>query len=328
MSRSFDLVTVGASTQDVFLQSRSFQRVRDPRAPDGFDALIPFGAKLGVDDIFFATGGGATNAAVTATRFGLDTACVGCVGTDTHADDLLKELRAERITTTFFQRDKELHTGYSVILLDGTGHRAIFTHRGASNHIQSKHIPWKMIDTKAWYLTSVGGNLDLIHAIARNARLQKRFFAWNPGNEELKHGLHELAPILLSTDVLLLNREEASLLSGRPVRHLSSIVRTLLPLVRDTLLITDGEHGAYVFTQDQSYYSPILPATRVNTTGAGDAFGSAFVASRLLGKSTEISLGAAMLNATGVVTHMGAKKGILKKFPSSSELSRVTLEAC
>lgn len=328
MSRSFDLVTVGASTQDVFLQSRSFQRVHDSCAPDGFDALIPFGAKLAVDDLFFASGGGGTNVAVTAARFGLHTACIGCIGADAHADDILAELKAEGVSTTLFQRDPELHTGYSVILLDGAGHRAIFTHRGAANHVQSKNIPWKTLKTKAWYLASTGGNLELTHAVARHARLQQQFLAWNPGNEELKHGLHELAPILLSTDVLLVNREEASLLSGRPVRHLSSIVRTLLPLVRDTLLITDGEHGAYVFTQHHSYYSPVLPVDPINTTGAGDGFGSAFVAARLMGKSIEVSFRAAMLNAASVITHMGPKVGILKKFPSSSALSRVTLETC
>lgn len=53
----------------------------------------------------------------------------------------------------------------------------------------------------------------------------------------------------------------------------------------------------------------------MNTTGAGDAFGSAFVATLAKGLYLDDALRAGLLNALGVVTHMGAKAGILKKFP-------------
>ena len=53
----------------------------------------------------------------------------------------------------------------------------------------------------------------------------------------------------------------------------------------------------------------------MNTTGAGDAFGSAFTAAWIKTDDAKKSLAVAMLNATSVVSHMGAKAGILKTYP-------------
>ena len=52
----------------------------------------------------------------------------------------------------------------------------------------------------------------------------------------------------------------------------------------------------------------------VNTTGAGDAFGSGFLAGFINSNSnakTALHLG--MLNATAVIMHNGAQKGLLTK---------------
>src|SRR5438128_1388556 len=88
---SFDVVTIGAATQDVFLQSSSFEEVRNPYAPDGLDACLPLGSKINLHDITLASGGGASNAAVAFARFGLKTACVTRVGTDGAGDTIQAE---------------------------------------------------------------------------------------------------------------------------------------------------------------------------------------------------------------------------------------------
>jgi len=50
----------------------------------------------------------------------------------------------------------------------------------------------------------------------------------------------------------------------------------------------------------------------VDRTGAGDAFGSGFVAALAKGLAIEDALSLASANATSVVAQMGAKTGILK----------------
>jgi sugar/nucleoside kinase (ribokinase family) len=132
-----------------------------------------------------------------------------------------------------------------------------------------------------------------------------------------------LTPWLMQTDILILNREEAAELAEQPPRHLDAILHRLSPMPRQALIITDGQKGAYVHARGTTWYAPALAGKRINTTGAGDAFGSAFTAMSIKTGNLELGLRAGMLNSLGVITHMGAKTGILKKEPTAAELKKV-----
>ncbi|MBQ6396117.1 hypothetical protein IJH89_00860, partial [Candidatus Saccharibacteria bacterium] len=60
-----------------------------------------------------------------------------------------------------------------------------------------------------------------------------------------------------------------------------------------------------------------------DTTGAGDAFGSGFLAAFAAKKSFKKSLVFASANSTSVVQHLGAKDGIL---PLSTELHSMPIQ--
>ncbi|MBU1348688.1 carbohydrate kinase family protein [Patescibacteria group bacterium] len=322
----FDVVTIGGATRDVFVRSKKFQTIRDPAAPDGFDACFPLGAKIDVDDILFETGGGATNAAVTFSRLGLRTACIGRIGKDVGGRELVENLRGHGIDTAAFQLDPKLGTAYSIILLSGSGHRSILVHRGASARIDPAKLTLKAL-APAWvYLTSVGGNLPLLKRIFSTTKTLSIHVAWNPGNAELALGFKRLLPFLTQTDILDLNREEAAELADTPPRHLDAILHLLGTVPRQALVVTDGQDGAYVHSRGVTWHAPALPGRRVNATGAGDAFGSGFVAAAIRTGNLEKALRVGMLNATGVVTHMGAKAGILKRFPTAADMRRVKVK--
>lgn len=321
------ILTIGSATQDIFLKSKSFEEKPEPSAPDGFNVCFSFGAKISVDEIFYASGGGAMNAAVTFARFGHRTTVLTCIGQDRVGDDIISELERERIDTHLIQRHQKEKTATSVILLSGTGHRAILTYRGATRQLA---IPSGLPKTDWVYLTSLGDDRNAFHHVFAHAKKNGASVAWNPGNAELERGMENLAPFLQQTSVLILNREEAAALTGLPARQLDRLINSLtLHVTRSTshaLIITDGGRGAYVATQNRLWFAPPLKARRVNTTGAGDAFGSAFVAAIASGAPPNEAMRAAMLNATGVVTHMGAKAGILAHAPSAEETRRVTIE--
>ncbi len=317
---AFDVVTIGSATQDVFLSSQHFEEVKNIYAPDGLDACIPLGSKVELDDIHFASGGGATNAAVTFARFGLKTGCMSRVGKDDAGYLIRKELEKEKITPVSLQEDSKFKTAYSVVIVAGSGHRAIVTYRGASAHLNPSRIPWKTLNTRWLYITYVSGNLELLRRLFVFAEKTKTLIAWNPGAAELHHGLKKLAPFLARTQVLILNREEAALLTELPPRHLDDILAHLSLYPRQALVVTDGERGAYVRAEHETLYAPALRAKRVNTTGAGDAFGSAFVAALIKKRTIKAALQTAMLNAISVVSHMGAKAGILHRTPSRFDL--------
>lgn len=322
---SFDMVTIGAATEDVFVQSPRFEEIKDRRAPDNVDICFPLGSKIELDDVIFSTGGGATNAAVTASRFGLKTACVCRVGNDPVANLVRNILKDNRVSTHGIQTDETWKTGYSVIVVAGSGHRTILTYRGAAAHVNPNQIPWPRLDTAWIYLTSVQADVELLRRVFVFAEKHTCAIAWNPGQAELRLGMKKLEPFLVRASILLLNREEAATLSELPPRHTEEILLHLGIFPQLAFALTDGERGAYVRSSGKTLFAPSLKAKRINTTGAGDAFGSAFVAAIHKKHDIKTALAAGMLNATSVIGQFGAKTGILKKMPSAWELKKVNI---
>lgn len=327
MFRTFDVLTIGSATQDVFVRSKALEEHADDDSPDGIAACFLMGSKMAIDELTFSTGGGATNAAVTFARRGLRVTCLSRIGTDSIADEILDDLKREKIDARFMQRDTKQKSAYSIILLSGTGHRAIFTHRGASQALDRRTFPWqhwtkKMARTRIakWiYLTSLGGDMTALKDVFAHAERTKTRIAWNPGNKELEKGMKSLKPFLAQCDILSLNREEAATLAGVDAKDTKAILRVLGDLPAVALLLTDGKRGAYVRSEGKTLFAPAIKGKRVNTTGAGDAFGSGFVASWMKRKDVRTAIADAMLNAHGVVTHMGAKAGILKGWPTAKD---------
>ncbi|MDD5726709.1 MAG: carbohydrate kinase family protein [Patescibacteria group bacterium] len=326
--RKFGVCTVGAGTRDVFIKSSHFEREPNAKAPEGFDACFPMGAKIPLEDVIFETGGGATNAAVTLRRFGLRTACICAVGHDQNGQDVVAALEREKVNTRGIQIHPDKKTAYSVILLAGTGQRSILAYRGAGNSLNTQRVHWKKFKSRWFYITSLGGDLKKNREVFSKAASFKTKIAWNPGNGELAHGLKLLAPLIKQTDVFIVNRDEAAMLTHENRNNLNRMLKELGKMPQTALVITDGGKGAYVYDvrAGQLLYSPALPGKRLNTTGAGDSFGSAFVAAFIKTKSCQDGLKAGLLNSLGVITHMGAKAGILKSFPSKKDMARVRVK--
>ena len=76
-----------------------------------------------------------------------------------------------------------------------------------------------------------------------------------------------------------------------------------------------------------AYYIPSVGHTPKNLTGAGDAFGSGFITGWIKSRGDiRYALRLAAFNADSVVQHVGAKVGILKKYPSTHELNKLTIK--
>ncbi|MDF1496791.1 MAG: carbohydrate kinase family protein [Patescibacteria group bacterium] len=323
-----DVLTIGAGTRDVFIKSKHFEKKSDPKAPAGFDACFPMGSKIPLDDIYLETGGGATNAAVTFRQLGFKTACMCRVGADSNGNAVKEALSARGINTKFIQTDSKHQTSYAVIILAGSGQRSILVYRGASNFLDTNECDWNKINPSWFYLTSLGGKLPQIKTIFSKVKSDNIKVAWNPGNSELKLGLKKLQTHIQNTDLLFLNREESALLTEKPPRHLIEIIKQLGHLPKQALVITDGPNGAYAYNpKDKSLlHAKAIPGKRINTTGAGDAFGSGFTASFIKDGDIRKALCVGSYNSIGVITTMGAKVGILESFPGSQKMKRCKIK--
>ncbi len=308
----YDVVTIGTATRDVFLKSKAFKVIPDPASVTGQSECFALGSKIDIDEVVFDTGGGATNAAVTFARQGLRTACLTRVGADDNGAAALGTLTLEGVEIQYTQRDERELTGYSVLLVTPSGERTVLVCRGASEDFDPQAVSWAELDTKWLYASSLSGNRAVLEALVSRAKASGAKIAFNPGKKDLQLGYEALAPYLEAVDVLLLNREEGAYFTGIPFEDETGIFQKLDAWIGGYAVMTDSRRGSVVSDGKTLWRAGIYPEhALVDRTGAGDAFGSGFVAAVIKGQDVPTALRLASANATSVVEYMGAKRGIL-----------------
>jgi len=311
----FDVITIGTATRDIFLKSKSFKAFKDIHFESGKSIAFELGTKTEVEELFYETGGGATNAAVSLARLGLKTAACFEVGKDLAGKDIVRTIKKNKISSNLIRIDSKNHTSVSIIFLTPEGERNIFVHRGSL--IDEKEINLKKLKSKWLYVSSVGGNIKLLNKIARFVEKKDINLALNPGSKELKLGLKKLSRVFNATDVLILNRNEASSLMGISYNFKKTIFRKACGLTPGIEVITDGRAGAYATDDERGYRVGIYDWEITDRLGAGDAFGSGFVGAYIkYNQNIEKALQYASFNASSVVTKIGAKAGIVNHFPA------------
>jgi ribokinase len=312
------ILTFGAATQDVFLTGKALHGRRDVRTRD-YVEQFPLGAKIDVEGVHFDTGGGATNAAVTFARQGLNVGYVGKIGHDPAGAEVLRVLRRENVAVDKVVYDGKLATGYSTVLVANNGERTILSFRGASHALVAKDVPIRTLEADWFYITSLAGNMDLLGKLLKHANTHGIQVALDPGAAELAQTkkLKALLPLLT---VLKCNAEELrQLFGGDDVRDTVVRAADTCPYV----VGTDGAAGSYAAAAGRLYQAGQYQKVKaVDRLGAGDAFGSGFVAALAKGLPIEDALTLASANATSVVTKYGAKPGILK----TSRIKRMKLK--
>lgn len=319
----YDVITIGAATRDVFLVSDQFKAIKSRKFATGMGECVTLGSKIEIHKLVLTTGGGATNTAATFGRLGFRTATMCRVGDDSPGKDVVEDLSRFGVSTHLVRMVREAETAYSTILTMKDGERTILVYRGTSADFVDRDIPPSTLSHTKWiYLTSLGNNLTLIKKILQAAHKTGVKIAWNPGHDELKHGLKMIAPLLPMVDVLNMNLEEARFFTGKKKLH--DIFKLLHNhgLVR---LITDGTNGATVCRDGWIAHAATTGVKSVSRTGAGDAFGSGFVAGLMKTGDLKESLQIAMVNAESVITKYGAKAGILSAWPSALKKQRVKI---
>lgn len=326
----YDIVTIGSATRDVFLKSGDLKVLKDPEhlKKIGFESgeaeCFALGAKIEIEQPILTTGGGATNSAVTFARQGLKTACITSLGNDSIAEDIRQELKKEGVEPIVATSTAH-GTGYSTLLLTGGGERTILVYRGATSDLNDKDLSIEGVQAKWVYVVPGAIELSVIFALVKHFKTGGAKIAINPSSHYLAMGFETLKPLLTLVDVVTMNREEAATLTGESFENETAICKKFDELVGGVAVMTDGPKGSVV-----SYQGTILRAgifkeeVLADRTGAGDAFGSGFVAGLFESAAvTEdalregIRLGSA--NSTSVVEHIGAKEGILTKEQARAE---------
>ena len=256
-------------------------------------------------------GGAGANVAVHLAGQGLDVVLAGAVGDDAPGAGLVAELRAAGVRTAL-RTVAGVPTGTVVSLVEPGGQRSMLTDRGANLGLRPDDVP----------PPEAGGHVHLsgytlLDDRSRPAGLAALAAARTAGAtvsvDPASTGPLAAAGVdrwFADTDgvaLLLPNRDEALLLAGCP--DPVSAARALAGR-HAAVALSLGADGALWAAGDQVLHRPAVPATVVDTTGAGDAFTAGVLAAWLVapGSDPGAILDAGLALAADVVARPGARQ--------------------
>lgn len=321
----YDVVTIGDCSEDIFVKPHDSLIENSRRFTSGRSVSFELGEKINLENVSFDIGGSACNTAVAISRLGFKAGIVSPLGFDSVADRIIDRLNQEDVDVSHIDQKKAIQSNFSVIFNFET-ERTIFIYHGLKDYGLLK-VP-KSLSTRWLYLAPVGHGEDelfkkLIPLIAeKNIRL-----AWNPGARQIEKGSSHYRALLGVTQILSLNKEESIKFTDFPVRpDIKEICKRLHQLGPKIILITDGKNGAFCSKGKTLWEIGILPAKRVDATGAGDSFTAAFVSrfieSEISLETIEMALKYAIVESTSVVAKVGAQSGLLTASEIENEVEK------
>lgn len=275
---------------------------------------MPFATKVPFDyaEVVEAVGN-AANAAVAFAKLGIKSGLVSNVGGDSHGRDIIKSLHDKKVDSRFVIINPNKKTNYHYVLWYKEERTILIKHEEYDYHWPR----FRTADIPDWvYFSSISKNaLERYHDLVSdwlddNPDVK---LAFQPGTYQLEAGVTRLKRLYERTEVLVLNREEAKLVTKLDTDSVGKLLDKLHGYGPKIVCITDGPAGAYASDGNSRFKMPPYPdpAPPFERTGAGDAFASTFVAALIQGNNIEGALQWAPINSMNVVQHTGAQKGLL-----------------
>ncbi len=333
----FNVITIGGATRDIIFVTDKGKIISTPENLTEQKLLaFEYGAKIKSDQVYFSSGGGACNTAISLARLGFKVASFLRIGKDQNGTEIKNNLLKEKVDARFIQEDKKIGASISfIVVAKEKGDRVIFNWQGANRKLKVKSWELGVLKPRWIYLTSLSGNwgkslLEINNFVKKN----KIKLAFNPGASQIKSGRKKLAKILKSTEILFLNRDEAielALSEKKLKRKNFNSPADLIKIIREwgpkIVVVTQGLFGAWVGDQKNIYHAPVISKKRIDTTGAGDAFGSGFLGGFILSNGNiQTALKYAIINSGNVVGYYGAQEGLLTREKVESRLNKVKIE--
>lgn len=323
--KKYDFITIGGATEDI-----TFYTHEGLLIPNRKDILrqklmaFEYGTKIKIDGSHSTFGGGAANAAVSLSKLGFKSASLIAVGRDRRGNEILENLKKNGVDIKLVQRVKNIDSGFSFLLVGGDNEHIVFSNRAANDELRFTIYDLRMIKKSNWiYITSLSGEWREI--LEKVFKVKDVKIAWNPGHIQLDAGYNAIGEYLKKTEVLIVNKDEAielvvskKLYKQKPFDFLNN-VENLIKIIHSwgpkIAVITNGKYGAHAFDGNKLYKQAIIKEKRrVDTTGVGDAFGSAFVAGLELYKGDiKKAMQLAARNSASVINKQGAQNGLLSK---------------
>jgi ribokinase len=251
------IVVVGSSNMDLVAKA--------PRIP-------VTGETLTGTDFFMVPGGKGANQAVAAAKLGAEVILVAKLGKDVFASESLENFKSVNINTQHIEQLDGVPSGTAVIAIDDNGQNMIIVVPGANGKLTPADVDKAQSDiaSAAVVVAQLEVPIETVEQAAKIANQNNVPFILDPAPAR------PLSDELLSrVDILTPNETEAETLTGIKVTDPASAADAadaLLAKGVKTVIITLGEKGLLLATQDSKEMIAGYQVKAVDSTAAGDAF--------------------------------------------------------
>lgn len=308
-----DVLAVGNVVTDVFIRLLDDQAKIEKKGDSPWLSM-PYSAKVPFDhsEIVPAVGN-ASNAAVAFAKLGLKAGLVASVAGDAGGREIIEHLHKSEVDTRFISVAHEIKSQPHYVLWYKE-ERTILVRDAIDFDYHWPHF--RIIDIPKWiYFSSVGKHAvdyddQLAHWLESTPSVK---LAFQPGTFQIQTGAKRLKRLYQRADILAVNREEATEITGGKHNDINELLDKLHGLGPKIVVISDGHDGAYASDGSKRFKMPIYPDPKppYERTGAGDAFTATFVAAIMHGADIEGALLWAPITAMSVVQKVGAQAGLL-----------------
>ena len=323
MAREFDVISVGDIVTDLFIKLLPDQ-AHEYSNEHGRWLAMPFGTKIPYDGVeTIQAVGNAANASVAFARLGLSSALASNVGEDHYGRSMISALHKSGVDSHLVHINPNMPSNVHFVLRYDAERTILIKHEAYDYHWPHLHDH----EIPQWlYFSSISQHAIPYHdevADWLDEHPQVKL-AFQPGTFQMEAGTERLKRIYRRSEVIIVNREEAVLITGGDYHDIPDLLLRIHHLGAKIAVITDGPAGAVASDGTRAYKMPPYPdpAPPVERTGAGDAFASTFVAALIKGNTVEGALQWAPINSMSVVQQVGAQSGLLNEAKLEQYLSQ------
>ncbi len=252
-------------------------------------------------------GGKGANQAVAAARLGGKITFITKRGNDLFGNQAVGLLMREGIDTQYIVKDTVLPSGVALITVDSAGENSIVVAPGSNGNLLSEDIPPVIFEGSKYeiLLLQLEIPIETVEFSAVSASEHGIKVILNPApacklpDNLLKH-----------TWLITPNETEAEALTGIKINNNISAESAAVVLQErgvKNVIITLGEAGAFVKSDNFSGLVPGVKVIPVDTTAAGDVFNGALAVAISEGKELNEAVLFANIAASISVTRMGAQ---------------------